>query len=119
MYTTNSEYRQAIREFCKMNCEPIELDIDDESKEELLYDVISSKKTLDFIYEKTKENPLWQQLYEKAAGKFLSTDREIGLSVLFCYDYFWYFKKCWDSFLENVENFDENNEFYKSLNSIL
>ena len=36
MYKTNSEYRQAIREFCKMNCEPIGLDIDEESKDYLL-----------------------------------------------------------------------------------
>ena len=126
MYTTNKEYRQAVRDFCRMNCqdENIELEIDDESRDELLFDTLASKKIMDSIFEKTRKHPLWQNLYDKSAGKFLSEDREIGLSILFCYDFFWDFKECWDSFSKsldenNIEKFDENNEFYQSLNSKL
>jgi len=128
MYTTNKEYRDCIREFCKMNCEDktIGLDIDDESRDEQMFDGIACNKTMDFIFEKTKDIPLWQDIYDKAAGKFISTNREIGLSVLFSYDFFWDFKECWNSFLrsleinsEHLEIFDENNSFYKSLDSLL
>jgi len=117
MYKTNAEYREKIRIFCKMNCEDTNqyLDIDDETRDEQLFDVIASKTTMDLIYEKTKEHPLWQDIYDKAAAKFISEDREIGLSILFCYDYFETFKNCWYSFLENPEKFDKKNEFYQSL----
>ena len=128
MYTTNKEYRQCIRDFCKMICEDkmIQLDIDEESRDEQLYDGIACQKMMDFIFEKTKDIPLWQHLYDKAAGKFISTDREIGLSVLFSYDFFWDFKNCWNSFLNTsemndngLESFNENDVFYKSLDSLL
>ena len=73
MYTTNKKYRQAVRDFCRMNCqdENIELEIDDESRDELLFDTLASKKIMDSIFEKTRNHPLWQNLYDKSAGKFL------------------------------------------------
>lgn len=124
MYTSNKEYRQAVRDFCKMDQQEIIEDIDDETRDEMDFDILASKNTQDFIFEKTKDHPLWLYLYDKAAAKFLSEDREIGLAVLFCYDFFWYFKKCWDDYFKyleenNIENFNENNEFYKSLKSKL
>jgi len=124
MYTSNKEYRKAVRDFCKMDNQEIIEDIDDETRDEMDFDILASKNTQDFIYEKTKDHPLWQHVYDKAAAKFFSTDREIGLAVLFCYDFFWYFEKCWVSYFKcleenNIENYDENNEFYKSLNSTL
>ena len=125
MYTSNKEYRQIVRDFCKMNCPKIDMeDLDEETMDELLYDALASKKTMDFIYEKTKDHPLWQGMYDKSAAKFFSENREIGLSVLFCYDFFWDFKHCWDFYLksleeETIQKFDENNEFYTSLNSKL
>lgn len=121
MYTSNTEYRKSVRDFCKMNCPKIDFkDYDEETFDEMLYDALASKNTMDFIYQKTREHPLWQDIYDKAAAKFLSEDREIGLSVLFCYDFFWYFKNCWNSYStylekQTIEIFDENNEFYKSL----
>ena len=121
MYQTNADYRQSIRDFCKMNYQDPnkDLDIDDETRDEQLFDFLASKNTMDFIFEKTKDHPLWQDLYEKSAAKFISSDLEIGLSILFCYDYFWHFKICWYSFIENPVEFDKNNEFYKSLLSLL
>jgi hypothetical protein len=114
MYSTNKEYRQSIREFCNMNCQDIDIDIDEESKDELLFDILACHEIMDLIYEKTKNNKLWQGMYDKAAALFISTDREVGLSILFCYDLFWYFKNCWNSFNNDLENFDENNEYNKS-----
>jgi hypothetical protein len=127
MYTNNKEYRQAIRDFCKMNCQNIIIneEIDDESRDEQLFDILASQNTMNFIYEKTKDNLLWQKIYDKAAEKVFSMNREIGLSILFSYDYFWDFKQCWDYFYisldskSSLEKFDENNKFYKSLYSNL
>ena len=126
MYTTNKEYRKAIRNFCRMNCqdENLGLDIDDESKDEMLFDTLASKNMMDFIFERTKDHPLWQNLYDKAAGKFLSVNRDIGLSVLFSYDFFWDFNHCWNYYLKSleeptIEKFDESYEFYQSLDSKL
>jgi hypothetical protein len=121
-YTTNKEYRKAVREFCKMNCvetENTDDTMDEETKDELLYDSLGSQMTMNQIYEKTKDHPLWQKIYEKSAAKFFSTDREIGLSILFCYDFFPGFYDCWHSFLECPEKFDETNEWYEILYNTL
>jgi hypothetical protein len=140
-YSTNKEYRKAIREFCKMNCEKTcceeinceEMnceetcceetcceetcceDIDDETRDELMFDSLQCQLVMNEIFEKTKNHRLWQNIYDKTAAKFFSTDREIGLSVLFCYDFFPGFHDCWKSFLEYPEKFDETNEYYQTL----
>ena len=118
-YTTNKEYRQAIREFCKMNCTEPSENMDEETKDELLFDSLGSQIVMNQIYEKTKDHSLWQSIYDKSAAKFFSTDREIGLSVLFCYDFFPAFHDCWNSYLECPEKFDETNEWYQILYNTL
>jgi len=117
-YSTNKEYREVIREFCKMNCEklPDDLDdIDEETQDEMMFDSLACQLVMNEIFEKTKDHPLWQNIYDKTAAKFFSSDREIGLSVLFCYDFFPAFHDCWKSFLEYPEKFDETNEYYQTL----
>jgi hypothetical protein len=117
-YSTNAEYRQAIRKFCDMSCNDTSViyeDIDDESKDELLYDADSMENKMDEIYEKTRYDPLWINLYEKAAAKFFSTENEIGLVVLFSYDYFSAFYGC----LHTQEPWSETNESYIFLLSLL
>ena len=124
-YSTNSEYRQVIRNFCDMSCNLNDLlqkydsEIDDETTDELLYDSVSIKTKMDEIYQLTKNDPLWINLYEKAAAKFISTNREIGLSILFCYDYFPGFYECWISFRNTPKEWSEINEHYKYLLTIL
>lgn len=117
-YTTNKEYRKVVREFCKMNCtqnfENMQ-GIDEETKDELTFDSLSTQIIINQIFEKTKDHPLWQTIYDKSAAKLFSTHRDIGLSLLFCYDFFPGFYDCWKSFLECPEKFDENNEWYKIL----
>lgn len=122
-YNSNKEYRKAIREFCKMNCPPPTIenaeDIDEETKDELLFDSLSTQIIMNDIYEKTKDHPVWQTLYDKSAAKLISTHRDIGLSLLFCYDFFPAFHDCWKSFLECPEKFDETNEWYQILYNTL
>jgi len=117
-YSNNSEYRQSLRTFCDMSCNDPSIiyeDIDDESKDELLYDPDSMENKMEEIYEKTRYDPLWINLYEKAAAKFFSTNNEIGLVVLFSYDYFSAFYAC----LETQEPWSETNESYTFLLSLL
>jgi hypothetical protein len=121
-YSTNKEYRNVIREFCKMKCDDSNNfldDVDEETKDEMLFDSLASQIKMNEIFEQTKDHLLWQQIYDKSAAKFFSTDREIGLSVLFCYDFFAAFYECWNSFLEYPEKFDETNEYYQRLFSTL
>ena len=115
-YTSNKEYRQAIRDFCHMNTIALEFetDVDDETYDELQFDMDSMKQSMDIIFEMTKDNKYWTILYEKAAAKFFSTHNEIGLSVLFSYDYFSKFVDCWNWFLEGKE-FNENTDCYITL----
>ena len=116
-YSTNKEYRQVLREFCNMKCIDIyeNTDIDDESRDELLFDINSTKDKMDEIYNTTKYHPLWIKIYEKAAAKFFSIEPEIGISILLCYDYFPFFYDCWILFINNPNDFTETNEVYQKL----
>lgn len=119
LYTSNKEYRQAIRDFCHMNTIALDIETDDEETyDELQFDMDAMKQSMDMIYEMTKENKYWGILFEKAAGKFLSTHYDIGLSVLFSYDYFSKFVDCWNWFLEGKE-FNENTDCYIRLSNAL
>ena len=87
-YTNDKEYRETLRQLFSMqkvvaHCE----EIDDITNDENDYDTDSASKAMDFIYEATKTNNVFQILYDSAAGKMLSQDREIGLAILYSYDY--------------------------------
>jgi len=120
-YSNNKEYRQAIRDFCNMNTIALDFDpdtYDEETYDEHQFDMDAMKQSMDIIYEMTKENPHWNVLYLKAAGKFISTVPEIGLSVLFSYDYFSKFVDCWNWFLEG-KVFNRNTKCYITLHNAL
>jgi hypothetical protein len=122
IYSTNKEYRQAVRNFCNMNCSDNSFnnyEIDEESRDELLFDESSTSKKMTEIYASTKNHGLWICLYEKAAAKFFSTDNEIGLAVLLSYDYFPKLYECWTLFIESPDKFIESNEIYQNLLSAL
>jgi len=122
VYSTNKDYRQVVRNFCNMKCTDdkfIDDEIDEESRDELLFDESSTSKKMTEIYESTKHHLLWIHLYEKAAAKFFSTDNEIGLAVLFSYDYFLKFYKCWTLFIESPHDFVDSNDTYQNLLSAL
>jgi len=111
-YTNNREYRKCLRELFNMNCiinEDLN-DIDEETKDELLYDENTMSAIMDEIFNATKNNELFNELYDLAAARMFSTDRTIGQAVLLSYDYLCFFHNCLASFLRG--NFDNKNEFY-------
>jgi len=111
-YTNNREYRKCLRELFNMNCiinEDLN-DIDAETKDELLYDENTMSAIMDEIFNATKNNELFNELYDLAAARMFSTDRTIGQAVLLSYDYLCFFHNCLASFLRG--NFDNKNEFY-------
>jgi hypothetical protein len=113
-YKNNQEYRKCIRSFFNMNCEPI-TEFDEESNDEMNYDMESTIKGMDIIYQKIKSNELFKRIFIKAANKMLSEDPEIGFSILFCYDFFAHFHACLCTYLNAPELFNEDYETYKLL----
>ena len=99
-YDTDDEYRA-----CLCSLFGTKDDTYDENQAELI---------MDSIYATTKDNVLYQELYDLAAAKFLSEDRSLGLSILFSYDYFALFCKCLTE-----DTLDATFESYISLKQIL
>jgi hypothetical protein len=70
-YTNNREYRKCLRELFNMKCiinEDLN-DIDEETKDELLYDENTMSAIMDEIFNATKNNELFNELYDLAAIK--------------------------------------------------
>jgi len=112
----NTSYRTSIREFFMMKMpDDIPSDIDDESLDEILYDSCATKRGLEYIYDQTKDDLLFSVLYKLSAGLMLSEDEEIGLAVLFSYDYFQSFFYCLRDFFTNPDGWTEQCESYMTL----
>lgn len=94
MYSTNAEYRAALRAYFHMDTRALEekyadlKESDPESYDEYLYDDDAMKKGMDEILERTEGDQRFTALYKKAAGQFLSEDLDTGLCVLLTFDYF-------------------------------
>ncbi len=94
-YTTNAEYRQCLRDIFAMNPVVPQIDdLDDETRDEMMYESDAISRGLDEIYAITKDEPKFRKLYEIAAGQMMSVDPDIGLAVLCSYDYFAQFYTC-------------------------
>lgn len=108
----SATYRQVLRTYFKMDTKELEItyahlkDTDPESYDELIYDEEAMNCGLNVIYSETKDDERFCELYRLAAGKFLTEDLEIGLCVLFTYDYF-------ADFIEFYEN--RTDELYMKL----
>jgi hypothetical protein len=89
-------------------------DLDDETKDELLFDEGAMNRTMDYIYDKTKQNECFKEFYVLAAARMFSQDDQIGLAVLFSYDYFALFHACLVEFLEKHQ-FQEKSINYINL----
>ena len=117
-YSNDKEYRNCLRQIFSMNTNSTWndsdiTDLDEVSQDELLYDFYASTNFLDFIYDETKNNTSFIELYSLAASVMISTDTNIGLAVLFSYDYFIYFHKCLCIFFDdNNNNNIETNDFF-------
>ena len=90
-YSNNNEYRKCLRVVFQMNTinfpDTTTMDLDDETADEMMYDDKAANMMMDLVYDRTKSDPDFIVLYEKAASFMLSTDHNTGLSILFSYDY--------------------------------
>ena len=94
-YDNDIEYRQHFRNLFQMTCNILAVtdDIDDVTQDEWNYEPGAIDPFMDFIYESTKDHPIFQELYLKSAGYMMSTEPSIGIAVLFSYDYLEHFHK--------------------------
>lgn len=94
-YTNDKEYRATIRTLCNMSSNVLAFakseeevdDIDEITRDEWDFDQDAITKLFDFIYSTTVKEPILNAIYKTAAGFMLSEDPNIGLAVLFSYDY--------------------------------
>ena len=113
-YNNTTEYRDIFRKITHQTIDSPEnpFELDDETLDELHYDETIVSQFLDTVFANTKTNPLFHALYDLAAAKMISMDREIGLAVLFSYDYFGAFYPCYCEYMENPTTFSETNPLY-------
>jgi len=88
---------------------------EEETLDELDYDETIASAFLDSVYEKTRHIPEFQQLYDLAAACMFSTDREIGMAVLFSYDYFGLFHSLLEHMRTNATTPLTTLESYRQL----
>ena len=111
-FDNNKEYRKCLREVFNMNMNNIDIslneieDLDEETEDELLYDHTAITNGLDYVFNLTKNNGHFMDLYISGASCFFSEDPNIGISVMFSYDYFHQFHLCLVDFIKN--RFDIN-----------
>lgn len=103
-YNTTHEYRNDFRKLFLMEAIESDLDIDSETLDEQNFDENASGRMLNLIYAATKDDLRFQELYDLSAALMFSTDREIGLAVLFSYDYFCFFHPCICNLIEKKED---------------
>ena len=127
-YSNDAEYRQYFRNITGMRNavyhhepghinlnESIPDDMDDTTLDEYLYDEEAVTKTLSYIYDLTKNDARFQELYDLAAARMISMDREIGLTILMTYDYLALFYSCFTEFIDGKDFDDGFKQLKKSL----
>jgi len=96
-YEDNKTYRDTIRKIFRFDetkmasyvagtKTEIYAEIDEESKDELTFDGNQMEKGMELLYEITKDEPIFVELYTLAAGCMFSTDPKIGQVVICSYD---------------------------------
>jgi hypothetical protein len=113
-YNNNDEYRIQIQKVFNM-------DIDNLNKndDEVLYDDVAIRAGLEFIFSKTKDNPHFITLYEKAGALLMTDNSEMGLAVLFSYDFLSLFHKLlYVFFFEPNTPIDSDSNYIELLNKI-
>lgn len=116
-YTNTVQYRQCIRALFEMDQKVYENRIreienhnqeimDDETRDEMSYDDAASMKVLDYVYNCTKDLVEFKELYSKAALRMFSEDPNIGIAILFSYDYLQLFHLCLVKFYKDEFNAD-------------
>ncbi len=114
-YQCNFKYRQCLRDVFTMNVTNMDAslnnipDLDDETRDEMLFDENQVCKGLDYVYNLTKTNQYFNDLYYSAANVMFSEDPNIGIAVLYSYDYFYFFHLCFRDFMNNEFSIDSNH----------
>jgi hypothetical protein len=128
-YDNNKTYRETLRRVFFIDSAEVlkELsktyenlaDLDEETIDELTLDIAKMESTMDVLYEMTKDDPRFQNLYDLAGARMFSTDRKIGQSILFSYDYMYLFHSILYLRFFEPEQCNENHEVYLYLVRIL
>ena len=125
-YSNNHEYRDCLRKlFCmdvnnyadKINELQNHLgdDLDNETQDENEFDDKAASNAMNYVFSETKEEPLFQKIYEFAAAKMISTDLQIGLAICFSYDYLGVFHECLCEYFNNPTNFTKDSNCYQTM----
>lgn len=130
IYTDDHEYRNCIRTAFRFDPnEKFTFDgkivdmnqLDDITKDEVLMDCKSISSSMDRLYNSTKDQGDFKDLYIKAAGRMFSTNPEIGQAVLCSYDTFhlyyacvWYYLNGGTSALLCCGKYDELRKYFNS-----
>lgn len=118
-YIDDYEYRSSIRQLFNMSGDNSLLsvtdDVDPVSLDENNYDPAAAQKILDYVYTNTKTHPIFKEIYTLAAGFMFSENEEIGLAVLFSYDYLAVFHPCICVFFETPDQFTHYHPLVKAL----
>jgi hypothetical protein len=125
-YSSTREYRECLRQMFQMDSskyrdtlksyeDALHNDFDDETRDEMSYDEDAAKRMMDAIFDATKHHPLFQTLYDMAAARMFSIDRDIGLAVLFSYDYLSKFHACVAQFIDSPDCFSADTVVYQTI----
>ena len=125
-YENNFQYRQCLRDIFSMDVsknppkwDQMDGDLDEETKDELVYEGGAISQGMNYIYDATKNNKALKGLYLDAAGLMFSIDPSIGLSILFAYHYFADFHNCLRVFFENPSGFSESTPEFQKIKKMI
>ena len=109
-YTNDIEYRKTIRQVFQMKSDSypdiVHSDIDEVSRDELEYDDTAASVAMEYVFDKTRRIPIFIAMYEQAASFMFSTDINIGMAVLFSYDYLLLFHNCLKEYFASLSRND-------------
>ena len=127
MYDSDQTYRAFLRQIMQMDtakfyetediqCDPTDPKVSPETIDEYNYDSEAVAKYLDRVYEQTRSRPEFQRLYVAAAALMFSENPDIGLAVLFSYDYLAHFFQIYANYSKSPAEWSaQEDEVYQKL----
>jgi hypothetical protein len=120
VYYDDITYRQVLRSILKMESNPTSsTDLDSLTQDEQDCDDVALTVALNWIYAKTRDHPLFQILYLKAAGFMLSEDPQTGLCILLAYDNLPLFHPMFCAYMGHPDQFSDKHPTYAALHAKL
>ena len=119
VYYDDISYRQVLRTILKMESKSASTDLDSLTQDEQDCDDAALSTSLDWIYAKTRDHPLFQTLYLKAAGFMLSEDPQTGLCILLAYDNLPLFHPMFCAYMEDPDRFSDKHPTFAALHAKL